>query len=294
MRPRIPLLLAFLLVIDPVIADNNVDTSAITERLQLEESLADNRFAIVPHRPTYILPITYMDDPNEAPYENAGMGGLEPWEVKYQISFKIPLIKGLVGGRERLYFGYTQLSLWQLYNTQSSASFRETVYEPELFFTFLHNKEVLGFRSRVFSIGINHQSNGQGVLMSRSWNRIMAQWILEREDLYLSLRPWVRIPERKKNSPQDTGGDDNPDIEDYMGNFELRAVLRDGDARWGLMWRNNLRRENRGAVELDYSYPLGSQVRAYVQFFNGYGESLIDYNHYNNRIGIGIMLTDWL
>ncbi|MGE0079825.1 MAG: phospholipase A [Thiohalomonadaceae bacterium] len=293
MRLRLLTLLVLTLAACPAAAVDDEDTSAITERLLLEETLADNRFAIVPHRPTYILPLTYVDNPNEAPYEGTDVD-LESLEAKYQISLKIPLAKGLLGGRERLYFGYTQLSLWQLYNRQTSASFRETVYEPEVLLTFLHNREVFGFRSRVLSIGLNHQSNGQSGLLSRSWNRIVAQLILERGDLYLSLRPWLRIPESEKKSPADPTGDDNPDIEKYMGNFEFRAVLRNGDAHWGLMLRNNLRDENRGAVELDYSRPLGNQVRAYVQYFNGYGESLIDYDHYNSRIGIGIMLTDWL
>lgn len=292
MRLYLPLLL-LVLIVGPAVAGDAEVRSAISERLLLEEGLLDNRFAIVPHRPTYILPITYVDSPNEAPYEDGDID-LETLEVKYQISLKIPLVKGLLGGKERLYFGYTQLSLWQLYNRQTSASFRETVYEPELLLTFLHNREVLGFRSRVLSIGVNHQSNGQSGRLSRSWNRLVAQLILERGDLYLSFRPWLRIPEGKKDSPEDPGGDDNPDIEDYMGNFELRAILRDGDVHWGLMLRNNLQEENRGALELNYSRPLGSQVRGYVQYFNGYGEGLIDYNDYSSRIGIGIMLTDWL
>ena len=62
------------------------------------------------------------------------------------------------------------------------------------------------------------------------------------------------------------------------------------------MLRNNLRVNdvNRGAVELGWSYPVTPKVRAYVQFFNGYGESLIDYDNSLNRIGFGVMLNDWI
>jgi phospholipase A1 len=63
------------------------------------------------------------------------------------------------------------------------------------------------------------------------------------------------------------------------------------------MSRNNLESGfSRGAVELTWSFPLGNYpfLKGYIQYFNGYGESLIDYDNHVNKIGIGFALTDWL
>jgi len=104
-----------------------------------------------------------------------------------------------------------------------------------------------------------------------------------------SFKPWFRISE--------DDSDDNPDITDYLGHYEIRAAYKWKEYVFSAMSRNNLESgfEN-GAVKLGWTFPLWNYpyLKGYVQYFTGYGESLIDYDQYVNRIGIGISLTDWL
>ena len=48
-----------------------------------------------------------------------------------------------------------------------------------------------------------------------------------------------------------------------------------------------------GQSPADYTFPIKGKLKAYVQGFHGYGESLLDYNHKHNSIGFGVMLNDW-
>ena len=64
-----------------------------------------------------------------------------------------------------------------------------------------------------------------------------------------------------------------------------------------MMLRNQLESGfKRGAVELGWSFPVFDYpyLKGYVQYFYGYGESLIDYDRKVNRIGVGISVTDWI
>ncbi len=262
------------------------EESAIDQRLDLEWETYDNPFAITPHRPTYILPLAYTDSPNNVPY--AGMPlEVEQNEIKMQFSFKVPLVRELLGNNGMLSFGYTQQSFWQAYNGNYSSPFRENNYEPEILLSFHGDYALNNFHGRLITLSLNHQSNGGTEPLSRSWNRVMLDFVLEHQGTYLSIKPWWRVPETASE-------DDNPDIEDYLGNFELRLLRKFSDHSVGLMLRNNLSRDNRGAIQLDYTFPLNERLRGYLKLFNGHGESLIDYNHYGRSIGIGVMLTDWL
>ncbi len=265
------------------------DDSALNERIQQEERVEASRFSILPHRTNYLLPVTYNTSPNRKVYANApgGSENVDNLEVKFQISLKTPVWDHIIGNNGTLYVAYTQLAFWQAYNSDSSSPFRELNFEPEIFLAYRTGYQFLGITSQAVTLGLDHQSNGRSEPLSRSWNRVVANLVFSVGGTYVNLRPWYRIPEKTKN-------DDNPDIEDYLGYGELFVLRKFGENSFSLMLRNNLQAENRGAVQLDWSFPLGKKFKGYVQYFNGYGESLADYNHASNRFGIGVMLTDWL
>lgn len=264
--------------------------SALSRHWELDDEAKQGAFLFQPHRPNYFLPVKYSNAPNDSPFRNTfaqpGLG-LENVETELQLSFKIKAMQGVFGhDNADLWFGYTATSFWQAYNHSISSPFRENNYEPEAMLVYRTNYELAGFRGRFINFGLSHQSNGRGEGLSRSWNRAYAQFGFERGNLALLVRPWVRIHENR-------GSDDNPDIEDYMGHGDLLAVYSKGRNAYSLLLRNNFKSpNNRGALKLNWSFPLIGRLKGYVQYFNGYGESLIDYNHRQQSLGLGVSLAE--
>ncbi|QSX41418.1 phospholipase A [Shewanella cyperi] len=273
------------------------EDSLVKDRVKEELATSDKPFVITPHKVNYLLPFTYNSSPNMAPFEDEARehgATLDNAEAKFQISFKFPLWYNVFGDNGHLFFAYTNQSYWQVYNQDISSPFRETNHEPELFMLFNNDWKLFGMTNSLWGFGAVHQSNGKAGDMSRSWNRVYGTMVFDSGPLALAARVWWRIPESEKEYEGDPRGDDNPDIEDYLGNFELHAVYGLNEQRYTLLLRNNLDNPNRGAVELTWSYPLVGNLRFYAQYFNGYGESLIDYNAHTQRIGLGVSLNDIL
>lgn len=265
--------------------------SPLRKRIESEKSLSIvGDFIIVPHRPTYIMPLSYQQDINMKPYIEAYGANAEKIdyaEFKYQISFKVPLWLDIADKDLSLWFGYTQLSLWQIYNKKNSSPFRETNYEPELMLAFDTDFKLFGMNNTFVMLGLNHQSNGQTKPLSRSWNRVYVDFVLESKNMVMFIKPWIRLSE-------DAEDDDNPDIEKYMGYGEVSMYFENENRITGIRLWNNLRSDNNHtSLQLDWNFPIGSGFKGYVQYFNGYGETLLDYDYRSKRIGFGIMLTDW-
>jgi len=252
-----------------------------------------------PHRQSYLLVRETSNTNNQPASPVAGHSALAPndidaLEAKFQLSFKADIgsqndIDFFGLNTLRFWCAYTQQSNWQVFNTRNSSPFRETNYEPELIAAFGTGKES---GLKLVNIGLAHQSNGRPLPESRSWNRIYLQggWEWNNSTSILA-RGWYRIPE----SPLK---DDNPDITDYVGRADLVARWEPADKSQAvaILLRNNLRwSRNRGFLQFDWSMPvdLGNAARMHAQLTSGFGESLIDYNHRQNTLGVGFSFREW-
>ncbi|GEM_PF-326719 len=236
-------------------------------------------------------------------------------EVEFQISLKKNLTYNLFGFNEYITAAYTQRCFWQLYSP--SGPFRETNYMPELYVAVPTSADVDAKTGlKVTKWGFIHQSNGQEGYRSRSWNRLYLEGMFQWSNLFLSARVWYRLPESDKSEAYYRGweyqtingklvqvpyhnpnesGDDNPDILDYMGYGDLSLSYLWRKHQFGGLFRYNFGRGgyDRGAVQLDWSYPFFDSKTTfwYFKFFNGYGESLIDYNRNVTKTSFGFAFS---
>lgn len=266
----------------------------LQQRREMERLVLNNPFSLLPHRPNYLMPFNYSkfrDSSGLAP----GEGDLQPVEIQFQLSLKVIVVDGLIGNHGNLAFAYTGKSFWQAYNFELSSPFRETNHEPELILTFANDFDMLGITNVSNSISLNHESNGRSGEESRSWNRVVFQTQWERDRMHLTFRPWLRIPAPEPRFEGDPLADDNPDILEYLGHFDTTlAWVGEYNTLW-LTGRNNLELDdNRGAIEAGWTFPISDHIRGRVHYFDGYGESLIDYKKRSQTLGIGFQFSGWL
>ncbi|PMR77646.1 phospholipase A [Billgrantia endophytica] len=257
----------------------------IAQRRQLERESTRNPLAITTHRSNYLFPLSYTANPNYVAFRDIVLdSGPNDLEVKFQFSAKVNLVEDLFGDNGDLYFAYTQRSWWQAYNTDASSPFRETNYEPEFFIDFDNDWRLFGWTNSLNRVSLNHLSNGRSIPLSRSMNRVYLESIFQRGDWAVAIAPHWRIPESE-------GDDDNPDIDRYIGYGDVTVARRfNGNHEASLMVRGNPSAGNMGS-QVDYSWPLFGNVRGHVQYYYGYGESMVDYDHRNHRLSLGFSLN---
>jgi phospholipase A1 len=267
----------------------NKEEDILARHWELAPAYKQGLFVFRQHYDNYLLFANYNSEQNEAPF--SPFRGLAPEpltlskvEIKYQLGFKMKLLQDIPPAGADLWFGYTQQSNWQAYNRKASSPFRDTNYQPELMAVVPLDYRLGAIRVRMLNIGLLHESNGQALNLSRSWNRAYGQLGMENQTFTLSARLWKRIG-------NGNGDDDNPDILDYMGHGDIHGTYKWKKNEFSLRARRNFSTD-RGALQVSWAYPLTAHLKAYVQAFSGYGQSLIDYNFSQKSIGIGVSVSE--
>ena len=225
------------------------------------------------------------------------IAGTKSPNAKFQISFQYQLLNShgalaqVAPVLKGFHLAYTQTTLWDL--DAPSSPFFDTSYKPEVLYTWervVGGKPADWFRLDLQG-GAQHESNGQSSTNSRSLNIMYFRptFIFGRDDsLQLTVQPriWGYVGEL----------DENPDLADYRGYGDLRAIVG---------WRRGLQLSayggmgkdgNHGRLQLDLTYPLmrllSDSFTTYlqVQYFTGYGESLLRYNESSSGFRIGLAI----
>lgn len=254
--------------------------------------------AAVSERPTALAHLTRYYADNFAVYEPMYfLGGADAPAAKFQLSFRYRLVSDDGWAAQRfpylrgLTFAYTQRTLWDIGG--DSSPFYDTSYLPELGYVFLaSDPEQKGpFTWLGWQAALQHESNGKGGLDSRSLNTIFARGGLALGDL----DGWHLIVSPKVFAYLGES-DGNGDIADYRGYGELRLVLGRNDGLALSATTRTGKGFDHGAAQVDLTIPtrmFGGNVASFfqIQYWTGYGESLLDYDKRTETVRAGIALV---
>ncbi|WP_424492656.1 phospholipase A [Salinimicrobium sp. GXAS 041] len=202
-------------------------------------------------------------------------------DIKYQISFKQLLTRKTLPLDSYLFLTYTQTAFWNVY--AASSPFAEINFNPGISL----GKPVYNSKERLIGMAFlnaQHESNGRDSIYSRSWNKIAISFHARISDrINMSLEGWYPVRYKK----------DNPDLMEYLGPGELNFSynLEPKNLALELMLRKGLNWEWKGAVKMRLLYrPFEMRThRLTLEWFHGYGESLINYNNLSSMIRIGFL-----
>jgi len=255
---------------------------------------------------------TLTDVPALAPatsqFENAFVGRLAPYEpiyfiygphspaAKFQFSIKYKILRFGVATPQylpsTLQFGFTQRSLWDI--NASSSPFYDTSYMPELFFESLAPISIGPggwFTWLGYQVGFKHESNGREGPVSRSLNTVYARPVLA-----LGPSDGWRLVVSPVFFTYVGGLTDNRDLIDYRGYGQLRLVFGKNTGP-SLMYTGSAGKHwDRYTTQLDLTVPVRTRLLDFktfllLQYFNGYGESLLSYSAKTETIRAGVAIV---
>lgn len=202
-------------------------------------------------------------------------------DVKFQVSVSQRLTKSTLPFNSYLFLFYNQRVYWNVF--ENSMPVRDFNFNPGIGVSNL-----LIFKGKLVgkaSLLIEHESNGRDSIFSRSWNKIsLCGSIYISPQIMIHAKYWIPIID----------GMHNKDILRYCGIFQNGVQVMSSDRRYGmaitLVKRQGWNLNFNTIVEFNFRIFKQDNQFLFLQYYNGYGESLIDYNKYQSRLRFGFVI----
>ena len=202
-------------------------------------------------------------------------------DVKFQISFQQRLTKSVLPWNSYLYLFYTQKAMWNVF--EQSLPFHDLNFNPGIGISrFIIMKGHLIGKATMM---VEHESNGRDGTASRSWNKIsLAGEAYISPFLMAHAKFWIPIID----------GQYNRDILKNMGVSQAGFQAKSLDDKWvldmTLVKRQGWNLNFNTIIQLGYRINHNSNQFIMLQYYNGYGEHMLDYNQYHSRIRVGLLI----
>ncbi len=202
-------------------------------------------------------------------------------DVKFQISFQQRLTKSVLPFHTYLYLFYSQKAIWHVF--RNSLPFHDLNFNPGIGLS----KHIV-LKNRLvgkLTVMLEHESNGRDGISSRSWNKIsIAGEAYISPYLMAHAKYWIPIVD----------GQYNKDILRYSGISQAGFQSMSNDDKWvldvTLVKRKGWNFNFNTIIQLGYRINHNSNQFIMLQYYNGYGETMLDYNQYHSRIRFGLLI----
>ena len=201
--------------------------------------------------------------------------------IKFQISIAQRLTRATLPWGTYLYLFYSQKCFWNV--LENSMPMTDLNFNPGIGLTkplFVKNRYI----GKV-SLIIEHESNGRDSIWSRSWNKVsLSATIMLSRNLMVHGKLWIPIVD----------GMNNQDILKYSGIFQtgFQAITNNRRFNFGvtLVKRQGWNLNFNTIVDVSFRILKSDNQFLYLQYYNGYGEGLLDYKQFHSQLRIGLLI----
>ncbi len=205
--------------------------------------------------------------------------------VKFQISISQRLTKSTLPWHTYLYLFYTQKVFWNV--LEESFPMTDLNFNPGIGLAkplFVKDR----FIGKVMLM-LEHESNGRDGDASRSWNKLsLGANIMVDPTLLVHGKVWIPIVD----------GMNNRDILDYCGIYQVGTSFMSLNRKFGasviLTKRRGWNLSYNTVVEFSYRFNNNQNQYLFAQYYNGYGEGLLDYNKFHSEFRVGFVIKPTL